>query len=55
MPLWVGSWLSAVAKGILTSSVTEDQDVGLLNPVLIHFLTKRLEAEGIALSLLLGC
>lgn len=33
MPLWVGSQLPTLTKGILIFSVTEDQDVGLLNPV----------------------
>ena len=41
MPLCVGSRLSTVAKSILTFSVTEHQDVGFLNPVLINFLTKK--------------
>lgn len=52
--LWDGVQLSTVAKGILTLSVTEYQFVGLLNPVLIHFLPKRLEAEGLVLTLLVG-
>lgn len=54
----MGSLLSTVAKGISTFSVTEDGDVALLNPELIQFTTKRLEAEGLAPALLevaLGC
>lgn len=55
--LKVGSLLTTVAKAISTFSVTEDEAVALLNPVLIQFTTKRLEA-GLAPTLLavaLGC
>lgn len=51
-PLWVGSLLSTVAKGISAFSGTEDEHAALLNPVLIQFTTKRLEAEGLAPTLL---
>lgn len=55
-PLWVDSLLSTVARGISTFSVTEDEDVALLNPVLIQFTRKK--AEGLAPTLpavALGC
>lgn len=42
-PLWVGSLLSTVAKGISALSVTEDEDVALLNPVFIQFTRKGLK------------
>lgn len=41
-----------MAKGISAFSGTEDEDAALLNPVLIQFTTKRLEAEGLAPTLL---